>query len=423
MATLSGTAVSIELYGGILDVDGAGHFPGLELINLIVCGTDGILPIPSFGKIHLKRETHDFARRLVTEKLISSERDKVLLGAHSADAVTHLLKCLELNKNSINAKTWSRTHFFPYTRSLVHWDGRDRKNTELERTYLRGGGALAHSILRNDPDSVRLANIREGFKDIYPDSKDTPLERVAATLLSHGFKDTVPVQDLVEPRSIIFNDKLEELYRFGVNNILSYKQLPPVQRIRTLMDWTGIWLVIMQANRSFSYLENQKSFFIIDCAGAHPQLRRASQKNLKDHISFIENAVEKLAKTKDGVLGKHHFGKIRGFFASTAWTCGMLNSFKGKRHFTFRLQAIEALVMAAVGQGDEITFEGFTTDWLGDRCGLIVGREAAASAELLNRFDASIFEENERQFAEQMKATGMLSVFSDATRMVSGDPR
>lgn len=423
MATLSGTAVSIELYGGILDIDGAGHFPGLELINFVVCGTDGILPNPSFGKIHLKRETHDFARRLVTEKLITSEKDKVLLGSHSADAVTHLLKCLELNKNSINAKTWSRTHFFPYTRSLVHWDGRDRRNTELERTYLRGGGALAHSILRNDQNQERLEKIREGFKDIYPESQDTPLERVASTLLSHGYKDPGPVQDLVEPRSLIFNDKLEELYRFGVENILSYRQLPPVQRIRALMDWTGIWLVIMQANRSAKHLEAANTFFIVDCAGAHPQLRRASQKNLKDHISDIEDAVRKIAETKGGILGKHHFGKIRGFFASTAWTCGMLNSHKGKRHLTFRLQAIEALVMAAVGSGKEITFEAFTTDWLGYKCGFIVGREAAASAELLNRFDASIFEENERQFAEQMKATGMLSVFSDATRMVSGDPR
>jgi hypothetical protein len=38
---------------------------------------------------------------------------------------------------------------------------------------------------------------------------------------------------------------------------------------------------------------------------------------------------------------------------------------------------------------------------------------------MLIEFDGTIFEENERRLAEDMKSAGMLRVFSDATRMVT----
>lgn len=427
-ATLSGPALSIELYGGILDVDAAGHFPGLELINFIVCCGDGILPGPEVTDVSIQRRSHHLARRLVAEALLPGERDSVLIGSHSADAIAHLLRCLELGSpGSRTARTWTRTHFFPYTRSLVHWDAKDQsrrnRKVEIERVYLRGGGALAHAVLRHDPDQDRLAAIREGLRELYPDNAVTPLELLAATLLEHGKLDDSPVKDTVEPKSRCLQDDLEDLYRVGVSNILSYRQSPAVQRIRALLDWTGIWLVQMQAVRSARWLDKPALPFIVDCTGTHPQLRRASQRNLKEHVGNVVDAVEALAATKEGRLAPHQLGKIRGFLGSTAWTCGLLNAAKGRRHFTLRLPAIEALVMAAVGSGREQTFEWFTQEWLGRQCRLIISREAATDAGLVDAFDASIFEENERQFAQQMRATGMLSVYSDATRMVSGDSR
>jgi hypothetical protein len=427
---LRGPALSTELFGGILDIDAAGHFPGLELINFVVAGTDGVLPPPEVEKVRLLRQSHHFARRLVAEGLPPEVRDEALLGPHSAEAIAQMLRCLELNTSGRrSSNTWTRTHFFPYTRSLVHWDAKDKsprnRAVEIERVYLRGGGALAHAILRNDPDASRLEFIREGLRDLYPVNSGAPLESLAAALLKHGERDGAPREDTVEPKTKLFRDCLEDLYRSGVSNILGYRQSPGVLRIRALMDWTGIWLVLMQATRSAAYLARPDPVFVVDCAGANPQLRRASQRNLKDHISHVEDAVRAIAKVMEdeGTLAERQLSKIRGFLASTAWTCGLLNANQGRRHFTLRLPAIEALVMASIPSGEERPFEWFSTDWLGRRCRLIISREAAAASGLLDSFDASIFEENERQFAQQMRATGMLSVYSDATRMVSGDSR
>ena len=69
--------------------------------------------------------------------------------------------------------------------------------------------------------------------------------------------------------------------------------------------------------------------------------------------------------------------------------------------------------------GKELEFERFLTEWLYEKCKLVIGRNAAGSEQLLSDLDATIFEENERSFAEQMNASGMLRKYSDATRMVS----
>jgi hypothetical protein len=63
-------------------------------------------------------------------------------------------------------------------------------------------------------------------------------------------------------------------------------------------------------------------------------------------------------------------------------------------------------------------FEDFVYDWLYKKCFFVIGRRSANEAGLLNVLDASIFEENERMLAKQVKAVGMLRVYSDATRMV-----
>mgnify|MGYP003654980968 FL=1 len=56
--------------------------------------------------------------------------------------------------------------------------------------------------------------------------------------------------------------------------------------------------------------------------------------------------------------------------------------------------------------------------WLYEKCGLVVGRDAAESGGQLTSFDVSVFEDNENQLALQMKAAGLLAEYSDATRMI-----
>lgn len=423
MATISAPQVTKKLFGGIFDVDGSGHYPGLELINLVVCCKEGTLP--SDEKIHVFRAAHDFGRQLITEQLDHERRDAVLVGEHTAVVVAHLLRCLELEvPNVVKAKGWERTHFFPYTRSLVHWDARKGRQAngevQLERRYLRGAGAYAFSVLRHDPNVDRLSKLRVGFDSLYPREKNSALELLAATLKSQGKCDPEdkPSFDSIEALSDLRNDKWEDLYRFGTCNILSHTNLPTVQRVRAIMNWTSIWLCLLESDRALSINGDSKLAVVVDCAGTHPQLRRAAQRCLKNLTSVIEQ-VSREEGVRQGSLSEQQVSKIRGFFGNTAAASGLLNSWKGRRHFTLRLPALEALVMAAIPIGEEMEFEKFIGSWLYEKCHIVAGREPASIAGMLTAFDGTIFEENERRLAEQMKSAGLLKMFSDATRMVS----
>lgn len=420
MADVKAPAITKTIFGGVFDVDGAGHYPGLELINFIVC-SDGAL-LPATGAAMVRRATHDFARRLVTDVLPAEQRGTVLLDSHSAHAVSRLLRCLELDvPNAVKIKKWERTHFFPYTRSLVHWDARIRGGSgqaQPERRYLRGGGAYAYSVLRKDADEARLEKIRQGFERLYPTAGASPLELLGATLRDHGVVDKQPVLDQIEPESDVRNDRWDNLFRDGMANILGHESLPSVQRVRAVVNWTGIWLVLLECGRAAERLARPGGL-VLDCAGTHSQLRRASQKSFKEQLSNIEDAARSEVESRNAGISNQQMSKIKGFMSGTAGTCGLLNASKGRRHLMLRLEAIETLVMAALAPGREQDFEAFAADFLYGKCNLVVGRQAAHRAGLLSAFDASIFEENERRLADQIRAAGMLRVYSDATRMIS----
>ena len=53
-----------------------------------------------------------------------------------------------------------------------------------------------------------------------------------------------------------------------------------------------------------------------------------------------------------------------------------------------------------------------------EKYNIIVGRKAAEKSGLLSVFDATIFEDNESKLATHMTAAGLLTQYSDATRMV-----
>ncbi|CAI0994860.1 Uncharacterised protein [Serratia quinivorans] len=424
MSDIKAPEVSLEVFGGVFDIDGAGQYPGIELLNFILCSPDGLKPTE--GRILIQRSAHDFSRRLIRdETLPEEEKRNVLLDLHSEQAISKLLRSLELElPNLVKSKSWERTHFFPFTSSLVHWDARTRKGKEqilLERRYFRGAGAYAFVILRADQDLNRLKRIREGFQYLYPNNDESPLEMLAKTLRDAGITDKEPVADEVAystSNKLKFDD-WEELYRKGVDNILSYHSASVVDRVRSLVTWTGIWSVIMMAGRAETVVACKVSGFILDCASTHSQLRRASQKNYKTQLINIDKATTLKAEELNGELSIQQLGKIKGFFGNTAVSCGIGNAWKGRRHFTLRLESIDALVMAGIACGDEVEFENFMTGWLYHHCRLIIGRNAASSENLLNDLDATIFEENERSLAEQMLTAGMLRMYSDATRMVS----
>lgn len=418
---LKAPVLSTEIFGGVLDTDNSGAYPGLELINFILCVKEGVLP--SVISVNILRSAHDFARRLIWDDTLSKEKiSEVLLDDHSKNAIRKLLKCLELPLPNITKQpSWQRIHFFPYTKSLVHWDARfnrsDSDQVSIERRYLRGAGAYAYNVLRFDKDMKRLEHIRAALTDIYFSNEESPLESLAKTLKSHGKVDESPVEDIIESRSrSMLNDEMDELYRVGMSNILSHKNLSSATKTRAIVNWTGIWFIIMGNFRAQTSAEDSPCNLIVDCAGINQQLRRSSQRSLKEFLKRISDSIDYHLKGR--YITSNQSQKIKGFFPSTAATCKLINSLKGRRHFTFGLDCIETLAMACVSESSEVPFDEFVHEWLYKRMFLIVDRKSAQIAGLFESLDATIFEENEQKLLEQLNAVGVLKVYSDATKMI-----
>lgn len=414
-----GPEVSRELFGGVLDFDAAGHYPGLELLNFVYC-SEGNNPLPSQEVVKITRRSHDFGRRLVWDgnfKDDSRRHDVLLNDTDAEETLRELLRCLQLSiPNGTKEPKWSRAHFFPYTPSLIHWDARERYgNIRLERLYLRGGGALAFKILRFDPNAVRLQRIREGFDRLYSATSDSPLEILASFINAQSKVDEQPVSDDIEKSTRANIDGFENVYRDGILNILEQGDTTSVAKTRAVMGWTALWLVLAQNRRARQSLGMQESPIVCDCGAGSPQLRRVSQRCLQEVLGNIVNAVVK-AEPK---IASAQRNKIRSFFWATAAANGFLNAWRGRKHFTLSVDALEMIVLATIPTGSEMPFEQFVTEVLYDQLGIAVGRGAAETSGLINSIDASIFEENEGQLALQMIAAGLVTQYSDATRMVS----
>ncbi len=421
---MKGPEISTKIFGGILDFDAAGYYPGLELLNLTFSATSNNI-LSNESNIKFIKESHDFARRLVWDFDTYASTDKckeAFVNDNAKNVVKELLECLQMPIPNINkTPSWERAHFFPYCRSLIHWDARLRsRKIKIERRYLRGGGALAHRVLRDDPNEQRVDVIREGLKSLYPEEQITPLQQLSDVLSKHSVKDTES-SDPKESACKVNNDSIEDVFRDGLCNILSHCELSCTSRIKAVISWTGFWLAIMQAKRASEYVDSEIVNIIVDCGSSPGQIRRASARCLKDISSMIGDAIDKcvLLADDDDVLAKAQRRKIISFFSSTCATIGLLNSFKGKRHFTFSVELLETLVLAGTYAETEIPFERFVTEIFYSKWGLIVGRQSAEKANLLSVFDASIFEDNEEYLACQMKAAGLITDYSDATRMVS----
>lgn len=416
---MKGPEVSRELFGGVLDLDAAGHYPGLELLNLVYCG-DGSAVLSPGEPVKIIRRSHDFGRRLVWDESFESDsrRASVLLGDEMAeDTLRELLRCLQLDIPSVSKKpSWTRAHFFPYTPSLIHWDARDSSpKVKLERRYLRGGGALAYKILKTDQNIARLERIRSLFGELYSATRDSPLEILAGFLSEQSENDNDFFEDDIERLSRANLDEFEDVYRDGIRNILEQREATSVAKVRAVMGWTGLWLVLMQNRRARRGLCLDEAPIICDCSANSPQLRRVAQRCLQEVLDNIVQLVRKVEPKLPNVQQN----KIRSFFWATAAANGFLNAWHGRKHFTLSVDALEMIVLATIPAGKELPYERFVTEVLYERLGIAVGRGAAEASGLVASIDASIFEENETQLAHQMIAAGLVTQYSDATRMVS----
>ena len=419
--------ISNKVFGGILVYDGAGYYPGLELFNYLYHEESEEI-LTSKSEPQFIRTSQDFSRRLVWdhEKFTEDgDGEDVFVGAETENVLRHLLECLQLNVPHRKTKNWEAAHFFPYTRSLIHWDARKPRKkgaeAQIERRYFRGGGAMVHKVLRSDPDIKRLDDIRRGFEKLLPVNSGTALERIASVLDHHSVKTDAKKDEEEQEVPEKEDDNLNDLYRDGIHHILSHDDLSSTARIKAIVNWSGFWLAIAQMRRA-AYFVGMEDYphIVVDFGKGSSQIRRESNRNLKDIISLIVGSADKFAENV-GESAPPPKGKksLSGFFTVTSAWVGLLNAFSGKRHFVIGLDLLETLVLTCTYPGMELPFEEFIDDILYRKYGLIIGREAASDAGLHNRLDASIFEDNETLLADQLLASGLMHNFSDATRMVS----
>ncbi len=415
--------LSTTLFGGILVSDGAGYYPGLELLNLVY-GIKGGEILPPLGEQTYLRRSHEFARKLVWDRSFQVHPNAgLLVGEGTQDVLKHLFKCLQLRIPNMNKEPeWHRAHFFPYTRSLIHWDARiaKKKSTEIaiERRYLRGAGAYAFKVLRS-PSPV-LEDLKDAFQKLFP-IVPTPLERLSEVMDQNCLRTAGQEQKgELEEQTILFDDGEEDNFRMGTLNILTQDGLSVTARVSGLLSWVGFCLAVSQLRRASNSLGREQIPILVDCGSAPGQLRRDSTDALNRAVSTIKEAVEEEAR-RQGMekLKSAERTKVSAFFTGTGATIGLVNAFTGRRYFMAGLDLLETLVMAGTTKGSEVPFSDFMHGFLHRKCHLVICKDAAEEIGLLERMDSSVFEDNEHYLAERMKAQGLLSDYSDSTRMVS----
>ena len=220
---------SREAFGAVLAPQGRGYYVTLELLAL-VWGTlhydDTVLPsVEDTPVITVERRGHDFARRWmggIDDDISAVEKDLVI-GDEGENILRALLASLRVpipNRRSLPA--WGGQHLYPYVGELVHYDAVPRRNREnpvsIERYTYRGGGGLAHMILRADPDIERLAANRSGLRALVTDSGG-PLGKLANACAAHDLARPESFKDEREGQAKVLESRWIEVLRNGVANV------------------------------------------------------------------------------------------------------------------------------------------------------------------------------------------------------------
>ncbi len=418
--------ISTEIFGGVLEADGAGLYPGLELFNYIYKAENNEILVKGENPKFF-RTSQDFARRLVWDHenfVIGNEGKSVFVGETAADTLRHLLECLKLDVPNKKTGSWEAAHFFPHTRSLIHWDARRRSGgnsqTRIERRYYRGGGALAFEVLRSDKDQARYNIIKRGLEELLPEENPTALERLAKVLDAKGASQGPEEDSIAKKVRVMDEDGQNDFYRNGFAGILSHKGVSASARISSLLTWTGFWLATTQARRAAAYISEPCPSILVDCGQGASQIRKESNRRLKEILSAIEKAASKCAKEKEQELSGKDRQKLKAFFSGTAARIGLLNAFTGKRHFVLGMDLMETLVMAYTGPGSEVPFDDFVYTLFKNH-GLVIDSKAATEDGLHAKLDTSVFDDNAAAFSQDLLAAGLMHSYSDATKMVSAE--
>lgn len=450
-----------SLFGGTLAPQGRGFYITLELIALL-WGTDYLgneILDPSGGELTYYRRSHDFARRLMAGIDLLGSSDDTLLGDEVGDlgADEHTLRTIQAVLQGLSfadpfsrEANWYARHFFPYTGQLIHYDSPDRKKNgqlvpHLERYKYRGAGILVYEILRTDPDLVRLETIRRGLAEIIAERDDT-LGSLMTALSKHDKTRDKAEERRQNPEPLVentlyndadFHTYSVELLRNGTAAILSREDFTRAERVHHLMIWIPYCVARYQLDRAANELEVELGPTAVDL-GPGGTLRSEARRSFDRHRRFILEAMTRRAKSSAQSATGDRSDAFRDllspdgsetwkvnpavFFSSTLATVGALNANSGLRHYTMKLDLVETIVAAMIDPAAETTFEEFTHDVLFDQMRLVVDRRAATEAGFTARVNHSVFQLNEDYLSETLSALGLMTTYSDATRIVGSQP-
>ena len=416
-----------DVYGSSLQGQGRGFYVSMEFLAILrgsllleveEGGDSRVLPDPEAAAVFM-RPTHDFARRIMGGRFEDGE-DSEHLSDESLAALKDLLLGLQLPVPGRKGEPgdWRKRHLYPFPPDFIHYDALERRNKiKIEGDSYRGGGGLAHRIIRTDPDIERLETTRAGVRRLLGDSK-SPLGALARALP----ESREPWQDKTESLAqAIPSPWLEEL-RDGVCRIVHRDGLPASKRIDALMVWVPYCIFRHQQSLALARMENSDALLvvsIIDCLPNNSPLRDRARQDFNSSWNSVKQALKGEARAQ----GDHELAdgpsawmdSPKAFFAATAYAVGACNAPSGIRWFTTTPRLVEAIVLAKVDS--PMTFDRFCHDLLYGKLGMVIDGRSAQSEGIID-IDQSTFDANAESLSEVLSELGVLERYSDTTRMV-----
>lgn len=446
-----GEHVVKSLFGGSLYQQGRGFYVSLELLAILRGSVllerreqqrDGqlaqprVLPPPE-QELSFLRPTHDFARRLMAghfEDAPPSESYEWLRGRTERVLRSMLIGLHAPVPGRRRAPgKWRKWHLYPYPADFIHYDALTRKGRiNVERDSYRGGGGLAHRLLRSDPKVERLVDTRRRARVLLDDSRSA-LGELARALANHDeAKPEEPVGDKVESESRVLDSPWVELLRAGVHRLLEREDITDSKRVEAFMRWVPFCIARHQQYLAYAALDPERRAqpmlttaaraCVFDCQAAQGPVRDFARRHLGESLNAIYGALERRVHDEfpddaEQLLGGSQNWRKgpRAFFATTCFAVGAVNAATGLRHFSLGAELLESIVLATVD--GQLPFEDFCTEVLQAQLLTIVDHRSAQRVGYYE-VDQTRFEANGEALAQSLLELGLLERYSDMTRMV-----
>lgn len=435
---IDGAKICRDAFGAVLTAQGRGYYVTLELLAIVwgtICYKGSAFSSQTSEPIGYTRRSHDFARRCMAGDPLRDNEKGFIRGDETRGILQALLESLRVPIPGRRVMPgWLGQHLYPYLGELIHYDAAPRgQSVSIERYTYRGGGGLAHRIIRTDPNNARLEANRRNFADLVKDGGGA-LGDLARACSAHdiGRDKQNPFPDEMEHEAKVYETVWVEHLRQGIFNIAS-RNIVRAKKIELLMVWVPYCIARHQLNRATEILQLPPMFFPAALTVKNGPVRQLARSHLNQARKYVEEALRVTALNSSTDGETHSEADVQrgansrawrapflSFFTQTLATVGALNAQVGTRYLTMQLPLIEALVCASLEPNQEIKFEDFCQRTLSSYQ-IVAAAGGHSGAGLLARVNAADLAENQEQLAQDLEALGLLTSYSDATRMVHGE--